>query len=133
MEIQRRRFVLLCGLMTMISFLYVYDLLFISIHAPDREEQFADRRLPYYLKPVAEPARRVLFCLAIPAWMLTKQVYEPYYAEVVYYPLLAGVMWFGYGFLLAWSQQTGRLTKVSLSLMGLWALFIFMGVKLKIL
>lgn len=126
MEMQRKSPIMLCGLVFMISFLYTYDLLFVSIHEPDREEQFADRELPYYLRIVAEPTRQILFCSALPAWILTKQIYEPYYGELVYYPLIAGIMWFGYGCTIAWGRRAGKLLWVLGSLMVIWSVFLGM-------
>jgi hypothetical protein len=126
MESSRARNVLLCGLILMVAFLYLNAMIFVSVHDPPAgDEGFSDRG-PYIWRWVAKPFLDVLRCIALPAWLFSGLVYEPFYGAVVYYPLLAGVLWFGYGCLIAWGFQTHRLIKVLIALGVLWSVFFYM-------
>jgi hypothetical protein len=99
----------------------------VSIRVPNRENQYEMRTVPNWLRETGDAARQSMLCLALPAWLVVKSQYIPYYGELVYFPLSAGILCFGYGCLLGWGYYTKRLRKVSTLLIGLWILFLYMG------
>jgi len=121
------RIALTCGLIFAISFIYAYDLVFVSIRLPDRENQYEMRSVPGWWNVIGDPIRQGMICLALPAWLLVKSRYVPYYAELVYFPLLAGAMFFMYGCLIGWASITNRLRFVGPIIMAIWVLFLYLG------
>jgi hypothetical protein len=121
------RNVVLCGFVFMVLFLYINAFLFVSIHEPNfGEEAFSDRG-PYYWRVAGSFLQQNLVRSVLPAWIVTLSIREPFYMELVYYPLLGGIVWFGYGCLIAWGYGTKRLAKVLLSLAALWVVFSYVG------
>lgn len=124
--------IMLWGLVFMVLFFYINAFLFASVRVPDPEEGYRYR----YTLPIAHPfwvkadisLHLSLLCLALPAWRLALHIYGPgYYVELMYYPLLAGMIWFGYGCLIGWAYKTKRLLKVLFSLGCLWAVLLYFG------
>ena len=126
MMTDRKARIALCGLIFMVSFLYLNAFLFVSVQSPDRENQYADRNIPDFWKAAGISLHRSLLCLTPPAWIVARKMYEPYYGELVYYPFMGGIIWFSYGCLLAWAHYAKRLKIVLLILVILWALLLYL-------
>jgi hypothetical protein len=128
MEVNRRTRTVHWGLVFLVSFFYINALLFVSIRAPIAEEGYGYPYVAPFWRAADITLLLSLLCLALPAWRLALHIYDPgYYAELLYYPLLAGIIWFGYGCLIGWSYKTKRLLKVFFLLGGLWALLLYLG------
>jgi hypothetical protein len=118
--------IILWGMVFMVLFLYVNAFLLVSIKVPDPLEGYSYRNVSPFWTVTSESLQHILLCLTLPAWIVTERIYESYYADLVYYPLLAAIIWFGYGCLISWAYRTRRLSKVSLLLSLLWAVFLYM-------
>lgn len=127
MDRHAKRGIALYGLSCTIVFLYVHMLLFVSVHEPNFGEEAFSERGPYLWRQVGKYLEPGLIGTALPAWVLTLRINEPYYRELVYYPLLGGVVWFGYGSLIAWGRATKRVGKVLACLAALWTLFLYVA------
>jgi hypothetical protein len=132
MAMNGRSGVVFWGLVFMASFLYVNALLFVSMKVPDWVDGRFEGHVLYFWKATSESLHLSLLCLALPAWVVTKRLYgpyayEPYYANLVFYPLFAAIIWFGYGCLIGWAHRTKRLLKTLLLLGGLWAVLLYLG------
>ncbi len=115
------------GLIFMIAFLYVNAILFVSIQKPDPYHQYIDRAVSMIWRLPIQSAWKSLLFLAFPAWALAQHSQEPYFTELVYYPLSAAIIWFGYGCLFGWGYQTRRMKKVILAVGGCWLLMVVVG------
>jgi hypothetical protein len=64
---------------------------------PVPNEGYEFRYMPESLRIVGRSMHLVLLCLSLPAWRLALRLYfeGDIYQELVYYPLLAGIIWFG--------------------------------------
>jgi hypothetical protein len=120
------------GLVFAIAYLYFNDLIYVCRLKPDRFEQYLDRSIPQIWRDISYLIWKVLLCLSLPAGMIAGKFYEPYFTELVYYPLLAGPLWFGYGCILRWAYITKRFFIVTGSLLILWVAFVFIGWRIAI-
>jgi hypothetical protein len=111
----------------MISFIYINAFLFVSVRAPDRDNQYADRNVPDFWRHTCYKIWETLLCLGLPAWIVSKSFAEAYYEELVYYPLTAAIIWFGYGCLFAWAHQAKKLKWVIPIIAIVWSVFLYMG------
>ena len=125
--ISKRTNIVFFGLFFMVSSIYISDILYVSRLVPDRDNQYENRPVPQLWRNASEAMWDTMLCLALPAWTISKLIYEPYYGELVYYPLLAGGMWFAYGCLLRWAYVTKRFRKVLIMLTLLWAVLLYLG------
>jgi hypothetical protein len=119
--------IVIYGVVVAIAYLYFNDLIYVSRLRPDRFEQYVVRSVPDIWRDTSYLVWKVLLCLSLPAGVIAGKIYEPYFTELVYYPLLAGPMWFGYGCLLRWAYITKRLFIVAGFLLILWSTFVFIG------
>jgi hypothetical protein len=118
--------VFLCGFLFMVSFFYANAILFVSIHEPNFGEEAYSDRGPYYWRVTGNFIQQNLVRSVLPVWIVALKVREPFYTELVYYPLLGGIMWFGYGCLIAWGHRTKRLAMVLALLAVLWGAFAYL-------
>jgi len=118
----RRRTIFLFGFIFMALFLYVSMLLFTSIHEPNYGEEAFSERGPWYWREVGSFLEQGIIISALPAWILTIPL-EPYYAQLVYYPLLGGVIWFGYGCAVGWSVLKQKTLRMVMFILAAWILF----------
>jgi hypothetical protein len=118
---------LMSGLILSLTFIYAYELIFVSMRVPDRENQYEMRSIPVWWIMIGEATRQSMLCVALPAWLVVKSMYVPYYGELVYFPLLGGALCFGYGCLLGWGYETKRFRIVIAVLTALWLLFLCIG------
>ena len=123
----RKTQIINCGLRMMILFIYLNPVLFISVHKYDSHDQYIDRSIPYSVKAVVNFLWRSLTFVSMPAWPIALRIGEPYLTELVYYPLLGAIVWFGYGCLLGWGKQTKRFKSVILGVGMCWTLMLFLG------
>lgn len=119
--------ILLYGLAVAIGFIYLNDLIFVCRLKPDHVDQFVVRSIPSMWRDILYALWKISLCLSLPAGMLAGRFYEPYFTEVVYYPFLAGPVWFGYGCLLRWAWVTKRTTVALTSLLIIWIIFLYFG------
>jgi hypothetical protein len=121
------RGIVLYGLVFMILFLYTNALLFVSIHEPNFGEEAFSARGPYYWRVMGRFLEQNLLRSTLPAWILTLKMQERLYAELVYYPLLGAILWFGYGCMIAWGRRTKRVMLIVVMLAALWVGFYFVA------
>jgi hypothetical protein len=119
--------VLFSGLLFLVVFIYINGLLFVASLQPDQDNQYELRSGPQFIKIGSSAAWKTLACLTFPAWILSQLIYEPYFGELVYYPLLGGIMWFGYGCFIRWAISKKRAKQFIFMLCILWAVLLYLG------
>jgi hypothetical protein len=118
----KRRTIFLFGFIFMVLFLYGSMLLFASIHEPNFGEEAFSARGPWYWREVGSFLEQAFIISALPAWVVTIPL-EPYYTQLVYYPLLGGLIWFGYGCAVGWGFLRLKIAWVAMFILAIWILF----------
>lgn len=119
--------ILIYGLAVAICFIYFNDLIFACRLKPDRIDQFVVRPISQLWRDASYIIWKIALCISLPAGILAGRFYEPYFTELVYYPLLAGPIWFGYGCLLRWAFLTRRVILVASFILIVWLAFLYIG------
>lgn len=121
--------ILLWGLAFMTLFIYVNAFLLVSVQVLVPGEGYVFRYMPESLKVAGRTMHLVLLCLSLPAWRLALRVTfdGSIYRELIYYPLLAGIIWFAYGCIIGWARKTRRVMITLIVLIGFWAVLLWVG------
>ena len=98
------------GLVFSILFLYSYEIAYSVTLRPilGSSENRYDMRFPigtYY--NLVWNVRQTLVFLSNPSYTISEVVFPPdaYFADVIYFPFLAGVQWFIYGCIFGWLKS----------------------------
>lgn len=119
--------VIISGLLLLVMFIYINGLLFVASLEPDQENQYELRTGPQFVKIGSSQTWKALACFTFPAWLISQLIYEPYFGELVYYPLLGGILWFGYGCLIQWAILMKRAKHLAILLCIFWAVSLYLG------